>query len=267
MIGPGVTVPDGVSLPPGAVVPPGYEWPVVWTLRELFEWGILEPPQLPPGYIPGGPAAPYGGEPWAPGPVQQPGRSPTYEKAAVITAGSNDGQVRNSGTNWAAVISDDVGTLAKNDQEESSYGAAYIAEFGGTYYLSRGFFEFDLSGVSGTIVSATIRFYHESEYDCVIRLYEGLQGNPLSVNDLRSYKTTYFAEADPWPADYKTMTLNAAGLNYVESVFGSTARFCTREHYYDVGGNLPTGVILTAGCYYSEATEPLYRPRLSIVYK
>jgi len=127
---------------------------------------------------------------------------------------------------------------------DPAYNSIAARVFSANYYVTRTFLYFDLSALPGgaTVTSAivSIRSYTANSQVCILQgTQTGTDKTGLVTGDWNAFTGTPFSVvnwitgSDPRNA----LTLNAAGLSYIESVAGSTAKFCLREYdsdYLDV---------------------------------
>ena len=145
-----------------------------------------------------------------------------------------------------------------------SYAVNALRIFG-TWYCSRSWFDFDLSPISSglSIVSATLRFKTDCTYSDTACLQEGIQEIPMTVNDFQAFTGSILGQK-VLHEGVNTIDFNAAGLSYLESVLGSTAKICMREYdfdYLNIAPGIQGGHI---GIYYSETPSGDDKPMLTI---
>jgi hypothetical protein len=78
--------------------------------------------------------------------------------------------------------------------------------------------------------------YHASD----VAVQEGTQNSPLVKADYSAFTGLGFAAKD-WTGGDNDLVLNAAGMAYVQSCIGSSARFCCREYSHDYMNVEPPG--------------------------
>lgn len=135
--------------------------------------------------------------------------------------------------------------------------------------IKRTFLEFDLSSIPvGTKITEGLINIHGYGYaNCNGSIQEGNQSDNLALEDYDAFTGSPF-DTIAFTTDSMTFTLNAAGRAYIESQFGSKAKFCIREQDHDVL-NIQPGMDQNfgAGMYYSEAIDPDKRPTLAVTYE
>lgn len=142
-----------------------------------------------------------------------------------------------------------------------------------SYYVTRAYLYFDLSSVLLEISAAKLFLYgiNKGNFDAGqsdLHIYEGLQSNPYVASDFTQYGSTLFGSigyTSTYISQYNEITLNAAGLTYVNSKRGDIAKLCLRISG-DVNNNAPTlegesNYISIASADESDAAK---RPYLSI---
>jgi predicted phage tail component-like protein len=136
---------------------------------------------------------------------------------------------------------------------------------GGTYTLSRAFYPFSLSTLSKTIMSGSLVLTKQTASAEVVDLcvFEGTQASPLTTADLDAFTGAELASRAASPtALYETVTLplNAAGIAYLNSCRGGTAKLCVRTAA-DVDNAAPSTNLLN-NFFSSENSAVAYRPTL-----
>jgi hypothetical protein len=104
-------------------------------------------------------------------------------------------------------------------------------------------------------------------------IQEGTQGDPVTVNDFSKFTGAILSKiawivSGAGGSNLNVFVLNAAGITYIESVFGSHAKLCVREYehdYMDVSPGMNTGYDL--GMYFAECPDTALRPKITIKYK
>lgn len=180
-----------------------------------------------------------------------------------------DGVVTCTNLDWDTCHDATDGTGMNDLEDEYPIGVAnYLSNY---YNIWRGFFYFDLSGVSGTISGVKLRLQGTSPGLGVVSsvaVFEGTQtsivGGGLVEADYDSYDT-YFGYIDPWVEGSNVIDLNAAGLAYIQSIVdaGGIALLCVRErdHDYLDAAPLDSERFNNIG-YYSEHTTTAEKPTL-----
>ena len=176
------------------------------------------------------------------------------------TADSSDGWARNKAAfaaGWAVAQGDATTTGAGSNFTTGFYNfAVYNARVAGrgadSYYNGRSFFEFDLSGESGTATSATFqsRMDHEgvgtgTEDEVIMVAATALAGSNADYGNVYSSGTTWGTAYSSNTAisstlGVQTITLNAAAITAINSAIGSGNFVCAMVgHYFDYLGNTP----------------------------
>ncbi len=135
------------------------------------------------------------------------------------------------------------------DISTSGYSSPTARTFSSNYYVYRSFLYFDLSALPGgaTVTSAvvTVRGYTDATSQVCIQqgTQTGADNSGLVIGNWNAFTGTPFAIFD-WITGNdprNELTFNAAGISYIESVAGSTAKFCLREYDSDYLDVAPTG--------------------------
>lgn len=187
-----------------------------------------------------------------------------------------DGLVRNHGSSaWATLRAATDGTDAYNAQT----GVASLCYADGTSadkYIDRSFFYLDLSSIpsNAEIVSATFQVYvvaASSGAGGSIYVVEGTQAATLTTADFDACGSTAFVDTPTnfsalTTSAYNTFTLNAAGLAYLKSRFGSTAKLCLRSSF-DINNVAPgTSAYSDFTGYFADRTGTTEDPKVTISY-
>lgn len=151
-----------------------------------------------------------------------------------------------------------------------------------TYYCYRSYFQFDVSGESGTVDSAVIKLYIDhlgspdtaSRY-CVLKGASTLSGNASDHGNVYSSGTTYYANYSDVvtvsiTAGIHTFTLNSDGILRLNSAIGSgTFTVGLVAASYDGGIVTPSagGNYTRTDVNYVESTNSAKRPILEIDYE
>jgi len=160
---------------------------------------------------------------------------------------SSDGYIASDPEGVFATARNSPGSVTVVQNPASGFNAITSRFFNTNYYLYRTFLYFDLSSLplSATVTSAvvTIRGYIEANSDVVIQqgTQTGTDISGLVSGDWNGFTGSPFAQVtwitgnDP----RNNFNLNAAGLSYIESVAGGTAKFCLREYDSDYSDVAP----------------------------
>jgi len=144
--------------------------------------------------------------------------------------------------------------------------------------VTRSFFLFDLSSIpaSAEIISAIFTIgghLNPWEATSTVCIQQGTQADILTVNDYTAFAGAAFAAvtwkvSGPGGTNLNEFILNAAGLAYIQSVFGGTAKICAREYGSDYENADPGfGVGWTNDACFSEYADAALRPILTVIYK
>jgi len=257
----------GVYVEPGKtyeeVFPNG--WDPTGPLPDEASWKpyekdiIIKESAVPPLYIGIG----------EPGPVHSVSSTPPAEPVTVtVYSGLGDGYVQLEAVGWEAahdaVVGDWCGLASKWG------GSAMISQLlNGDAWISRSFFDFDLSDIPAgkECVSVSLFLMQYDYHDSSVGIQAGTQADPATVDDYASFLPTVFA-SQVFVAGLNEFILNAAGLAFIQSKFGLTAKLFAREAVYDISGDTPaSGTHLWNGICFANNTTEANRPRLQVTYK
>lgn len=268
LIAPGVEIPPGVDLPGGIVISPGAEIPAGWTAGDPLPDGALPAPAAPP---PEGPAPPLYTDPWSPGPAHAPTpglAAPALPVTVEVVGSTADGNVGALESTWDAAHGASSGAYVATTEQAQSV-AMSIRKYPASTLIYRSFFYFDLSALpSGKSVTSAILAIQGTGYaHSSVTVQQGTQGDTLDGDDYNAFTGSYF-DKQAWTVLGNTLTFDAAGLTYISTVLGSTAKLCCREHDYDYLSVTPTDyTIKRNGACYTENATPANRPKLTIIYQ
>ena len=191
--------------------------------------------------------------------------------ATLYTIGSKDGEIRAyNTTNWATSRDASSGTVRINDTLSASAISAYKLPGrggGSSWQVKRAFFNFDTSGISDTLSSATLKLYGRSSsgsadfFVLASTQHQPLEGgdfgsriNGWTTGDNTSNVTYYSDEITSWSTSgYNDITLNATALAAIKNDDDFT--FCLVEADYDLTDTEPSlGTYYNTGLYWSDNT-------------
>jgi len=291
-----VSFPPGFVWPSGFVFPPGYEFPPGWSPGDPLPGGFIFPPGFifPIGWKPGDPLTwemllqllgldefPAGYplpswliDIWGPGRLRPADSSPLVSYSGVpIIASAGDGVMISDGVTWD--IARNVGShiFISAGVAEHTQAISVLYEMIVGYFCRRSFLQFDLSvipagqTVTGVVVNVTGITNNEGN----VVIMEGTQDDILVDANWNAFSGTGFADVawkkyvDP-DLNLNVFTLNAAGIAYVESVLGGTAKFCLRELDSDYDDVAPIIEGPDNGMAYSEYAVESFRPYIVVTY-
>ncbi|KKN32404.1 hypothetical protein LCGC14_0814220 [marine sediment metagenome] len=125
---------------------------------------------------------------------------------------------------WATVLNAAAGNIPIGGADCT----AWIFYNGFWWNIGRGFCTFDLSGAVGAIAEARIE--SSVNLNAVYSIQEGTQNDPVVNADYNNFRGGSFAKNT---AGSYLFELNSAGIQYLTSVIGSTAKFCFRNYAHD----------------------------------
>ena len=129
----------------------------------------------------------------------------------------------------------------------SAFNAITARTFSSNYYLYRSFLYLDLSSLppGATVISAivTVRGFTSANSQVCIQqgTQTGTDNTGLVAGDWNAFTGTPFDVVNWITGNFprNELTLNAAGLAYIESVVGGVAKFCLREYDSDYSDVAP----------------------------
>lgn len=243
--GPGLPPSDGLEVLPGEVVAPP---PIDWTnppAEGLIPSPFIAPFQPGPPSHAQGKAAPHGTFTFvsetSDGYIWKVDATRSIARTAVTGDGLNKTAVKAAGM----------------CSESASAPMAY------TFW--RSFFAFDLSSLAaGTVKAVTLTLRGSNFAESAVSVQQGTQAGVLTTADYNAFSGDFFDHQE-MALDSVVFTFNAAGLAYIQTVLGATAKLCAREYdkdYLDV--NFGLFETYKNGCYFAEEATVAYRPTLSI---
>ena len=258
-------------VPPPPVPPPPAPAPLVPAPP-------VPPPPVPPQPVPPPPPAPPPPGPegpiytaiWHGGPPHRIYAALSGKTTTLIIASSiKDGWIENDDEDWDTARNSATGKIVYDTYGRYAKAMAVLHCLPeDDYFIYRSFFYFDLSAIPAgkKIVSCTFFLTSFLYYAGSITVQEGTQADTLTLNDFGALTGGLFADV-PFNAGENEIVMNAAGLEYIKSSFGSTAKLGVRDSDYDASGNIPIAFCSKKdGCHYSDWSDPDKRPRLRIVY-
>ncbi len=121
------------------------------------------------------------------------------------------------------------------------------------WFIYRSFLDFDYNVPAGkVIVAAELRVMGWNANDSGVSVQQGTHSNPIVVDDYDAFVGSAFGFVTSWLLDeYNTITLDAAGIVYLNSV--STAKLCLREYQHDYLDVAPASANYYNGMYFYES--------------
>jgi hypothetical protein len=162
-----------------------------------------------------------------------------YIDATIYYSPSSDGYTSSHGSTqygwtWASVHNN-TGTNFTANQISTTVNAQCGKSYDGTYYqwyMDRGFFFFDTSGIEDTITSASLNLYCGSSNDSSISVQKStvVSDSVLAKEDAIKYTGSYYSVKN-WTAGWNAMTFNATGISDI--IKTGVTKLCCREYNYD----------------------------------
>jgi len=204
-------------------------------------------------------------EPFGPGPPRPPPQPAPEPSIYTIFSNTSDAFLRNSALATWILAHDSEASETVNATFESYTFATQGEKIAGLYYCTRSFFDFDLSSIpaSKTIASATLSLTTTGPYLHTICLQEGTQNIPLTVNDFQAFTGALFATKIT-SIGLNTITLNASGIAYLQTVLAGTAKLSVREHSFDYLDVAPDVGFGRVGLYFADTPLDADKPTLTI---
>ena len=204
-------------------------------------------------------------QPAGPGPPRAPVIPSPSEAIFTILSNTTDGHIGRTGGTWDQCRNATDGT-GYNDASTDYVWAARAAFVVGIRRVTRSFFDFDLSSISSslTVTAVTLKIRKTGSRSDVISIQQGTQNISISTADFDQFTGLFFA-TQSWTDTFNTFTFNAAGIAYIQSVLGSTAKLCAREYdhdYLDVEPGI--GITYAGGMYYADTPLDDDKPLLTI---
>lgn len=189
---------------------------------------------------------------------------------ATITANTSDGYVYNTQLSWSGARDATSGTIVNSSAAANAYAirSDRTASRGGgySYYVTRSFFEFNTSGISAEVDTASLkirgRFNGGGD---VIAVQATSSISSLGTADFNAIVgwgsisiATYSTELATWStSDWNSITLGALAKTHMED--NSTIYICVMNYDHDYLDSAPSGTNRN-GLYYAD--DSTYKPYL-----
>jgi len=184
--------------------------------------------------------------------------------ANIVYSATADGAVlRDFGTPWSAVHDDTTGTTSYATGNTAMFAAAYSNSYP-SFAISRGFFYFSTTGLTGT-VTACSGFFYVSSAESNACVQKGTQDATLTVNDYASFSGASYSSATCVASQYNEFIFNSTGIDDVGADLGNTIKLCTRQYSNDYNNiTLGASTYRRNSCYMADNTGTSKDPYLSI---
>ena len=170
---------------------------------------------------------------------------------------------------WSTVR-DNANATTVNTATQRSGGAITVFHTAGrgsdAYNVSRSYFYFDTSGITGTISSATLKIYgYQTSAGDVIAIkstaFGGDGGTALAASDYSAidFSTAYSAELATWSTSgYNDITLNATATADIKN--NNAFIVCLVEYDHDYADSAPSNTSIQTGMYFEPYTGTSFDP-------
>ncbi|VVB59497.1 Uncharacterised protein [uncultured archaeon] len=191
------------------------------------------------------------------------------DPSTTVYTGTSDGYITYSNyCNWSTAHAATSGLAYANHQYDDMTMSAGEQSGSGTYYwIYRGFFMFDTSGLPDTcqVTNATLQVYGYGEADSSVCAMKGTQGDSLDQYDFDNFEGSEYGHVAWSTSGYNTITFNGAGRADVSKT--GTTYVCCREYNHDYL-NVDPGADqeYRNGCYWANYEGTSRDPKLSIEY-
>lgn len=186
----------------------------------------------------------------------------------TITGASTDTRLSHETGTWSAVRGASVASTVNSTDTTSGVSAYYEFSKENVYGIDRFFMYFDLSGITGTINTATLTIQVDSKLDnnTLVVVPSTASAEPAVAADYNNLTFTNYGTVSVTSTGQKVITFNASGLSYLEGNFGSTAKLALIEQH-DLNNSAPGAdlfyaSIIRSGNHGTAST----RPKLDINY-
>ena len=187
--------------------------------------------------------------------------------ADTVYSSTADGYVGNYGSKaWATVHNAATGTLIVNTVGSYASGAScsYLNLDGLYKTITRDFFYYSLSGLSGSVTAVDECIYGYTNNESNVSAQKGTQADTLTTADFDSFTGNYYAYVNWNINQYNTLTYNAQGLSDVTDALGSTFKSCCREYTHDYLNSDPGTSNYRNGIYFADDTSGTKDPYLYV---
>ena len=185
----------------------------------------------------------------------------------TVYSSTADGYVGNWGSKtWATVHNAATGTLIVNTVGSYASGAScsYLNLDGLYKTITRDFFYYSLSGLSGSVTAVDECIYGYTNNESNVSAQKGTQADTLTTADFDSFTGNYYAYVNWNINQYNTLTYNAQGLSDVTDALGSTFKSCCREYTHDYLNSDPGTSNYRNGIYFADDTSGTKDPYLYV---
>ena len=177
-----------------------------------------------------------------------------------IYSDTTDGYVQYVYGAWAGCHN---ATTGSSSNTSSSYlNNAMMTKHPFSYEISRSFFYYNTSGITGIITEASNYLYGYTNANSSVSAQKGTQADALTTADYDSFTGNEYGHVSWGINQYKQIAFNAQGL--ADIVKDGTSKICCREYEHDYLYATPDSSTYNNGCYFSDNTGTTKDPYLSL---
>ena len=160
----------------------------------------------------------------------------------TIYSESNDGHVNTSGSNWVSIRDNVNGTGYDRTGTTGAYSIRASDSSGRgstTYFISRAFFEFDVSDINHLPKSGTLQIYGSNFGNSSVEAIKGTQSNPLGLSDFDSIEGWDGSSSDGAAAGDNRLNVTDYGTSHISSwsTSGYNTFTLTQQALVDIAGS------------------------------
>jgi hypothetical protein len=168
---------------------------------------------------------------------------------------------------WASRRDATSGTVGAATSSYDEWTVCAYYDSGAVYYqVVRGFYNWALTGLSGTVVSVTENHYGYSANSIpVVCTQKSTHSDTPISGDIDAYTGDYYDKTSAWSlTGYNVLTYNAQGISDVEDTLDSTFKTCLRDYEFDYTKTGTPSQKNRSGTYFSENTSTTKDPYLYV---
>lgn len=180
--------------------------------------------------------------------------------ADTVYSTSEDGFVYHYASTWSSVRGATTGS-STGSYAGSNISAYYVSSY---YRITRSFFYFDTTGLSGEVTASTEYLYGNSYGQSSVYALGGTQADTLTTADFAAFGSALSSNVAWGVSVYKQIPFNASGLSFMNYYLGGMVKVCNREYNHDGLNSSPGSSTYYNGCQFSEASGTGSDPYLYI---